>query len=475
MGRLQILLWSALQITVFVIGFAMQRANTDLALLNKIGSSVLISRGAGLCLAFMPFFLILSVCKKTIRFLVRRQVRLFSFFDSLHVISGVSTVILGIIHSVSHYINFYVIERDRILQGTAFQIHTRTIAGITGNIMICCVLVITFLSSRYFVKFNYETFTLSHKLYYVVFLAYLLHGTGCFVKGGSGQCYPYYSNLVLLIPLSLFLYEKIFRIFISRSEVVNLVLLQDGVQLKIKKKFEYFPGEYVMVNFPSVNRQYHPITISSCPKLEEEHIELSIKDCGDWSKKVLEYCKTSKEIVIKVDGPYVSPCCQYTQFETCIFVVSGIGITPFISIIKNFAISYLQGRTNKKMIIYWVCRDRTDIRWFEDIFSDLCDSIPESVLSIFIHITRPVEDPEIIRKISQGNFPAYDNVGTGFTRFRYSRPDFDKVFLDYTSTFSTSRTGVFVCGNDSLKASVSAAIKKYSRKNSELVQVVENF
>jgi NADPH oxidase len=387
-------------------------------------------------------------------------------------------VILGIIHSVSHYINFYVIERDKILQGTAFQIHTRTIAGITGNVMILAILIITFFSSNYFIKFNYEVFRISHKLYYIVFTAYLLHGTGCFVKGGSGQCYPYYSNLVMIGPLALFLYEKIFRIFIKPGEVKGMVLFQDGVQLKIKKKIEYFPGEYLMVNFPLINNQYHPITISSCPLLEED-IELSIKNCGDWSKKVLEYCtklKNASEIIVKVDGPYVSPCCKYVEFDRCIFVVSGIGITPFISIIKNFAIRYLKCRNSaKKMIIYWVCREREDIRWFENVFSDLCESIPESVLSIFIHITRPIEDPEIIRKISEGNFPAYDNVGSGLICFRYSRPDFDKIFLEYTSTFNSTKTGVFVCGNQGMKQSVSAAIKKYSRKNSELVEIQENF
>lgn len=468
---LNVVVWTAFQMIVFYAGFVMQRANTDLELLNKIGASVLISRGAGLCLAVIPFFLVLSVCKKTVRFICRRNTRLYSFFDSLHVISGVSTVIFGIIHSVSHYINFYVIQRDRILQGTAFQIHTRTIAGITGNVMVFCVIVIAFFSSNYFVKHSYELFRVSHKLYYIVFAAYLLHGTGCFVKGNSGQCYPYYSNVILLIPLSLFLYEKVYRLFIVKSEVINLGLLQDGVQIKIKKKFDYFPGEYVMVNFPLVNSEYHPITISSCPSLEED-IELSIKDCGDWSKKVLEHCRTTKQILVKVDGPYVSPCCAYLQFQKCIFVVSGIGITPFISIIKNFAMEYLAGKTDKKMVIYWVCRDREDIRWFEEVFSDLSESIPESALGIYIHITRALEDPEMVRKITEGNFPSYDKVSKIY--LRYSRPDFDRVFLDYTSG-NTGRTGVFICGNDSIKESVSKAIKKYSRSTCELVETIENF
>lgn len=470
---IKVALWGLLQITVFTTGFLMQKYNTDLAILNRIGTSVFISRGAGLCLAFTPFFLLLSVCKKTVRFLVRRQVKFFIFFDSLHVISGVSLVILGIIHSVSHYVNFHVIENERILQGSAYQIHTRTIAGITGNVMILSTLVLAFFSSNYIIKFNYEVFRITHKLYYVIFAAYLLHGTGCFVKGGSGRCYPYYSNIVILLPLTLFILEKIYRVFLRVVEVKELSLHQDGVQLKIDKKFEYFPGEYVMINFPSVNNQYHPITISSCPKLEEGIIELSIKNCGDWSKKVLEHCRTNEKIVVKVDGPYVSPCCRYIQFNTCIFIVSGIGITPFVSIIKNFAISYLQGNRGKKMIIYWVSRNREDIKYFEDVFGDLADSIPESALSINIYLTKSIEDPEMVRKISQGLFPAYDNIG--LNRLKYSRPDFDRVFLEYTQSFNSTATGVFICGNKSLKADASKAIKKYSRKSCELVEIVENF
>lgn len=473
---LKILSWSVLQTIIFTTGFILQKSNLDLQLLNKIGVSVFVSRGAGLCLAFTPFFLLLSVCKKTVRLLCRKQTKVFDFFNSLHVISGITVLVFGIIHSVSHYINFYVIERDRILQGKAFQIHTRTIAGITGNIMILCILVLSFFSLNYFTKNHFEVFRISHNLYYIVFTAYLLHGTGCFVKGGSGTCYPYYSNTILLGPLILFLYEKIFRIFITVSEVQDLVLLQDGVQIKIKKKFDYFPGEYIMINFPKVNNQYHPITISSCPTLEEEVIELSIKNNGDWSKKVLEHCRVTEKVIVKVDGPYLSPCCRYVEFDNCIFVVSGIGITPFISIIKNFAIEFLQGRrSDKKLILYWVCRDRDDIRWFEDVFSDLSDSVPESALSINIHLTVEVEDPEIVRKISKGNFEVYDKIGTSNTYLRYNRPDFDKIFLEYTRSSKTTSTGVFVCGNESLKEDLGKAIKKYSRNSCKLVHVVENF
>jgi NADPH oxidase 1 len=483
--------WIALQTAVFSFGLVSQYLNQDLRVLNQIGASVLLSRGAGLCLAVTNFFVILPMCKKSMSLLSTYFTKLPEILQKLHITAVYTIVFFSIIHSVSHYINFYVIDQNKIINSTMITIHYYTIAGITGHIMVCSLIVITVFSTSELLKRNYDAFITIHTFYLIYLGASIAHGLGCFVKGVSGVCYPYYSSVFTGIPLAMFLYERIYRmVAVPEVSTTSVQLYKDGVKLEIKRTFKYLPGQYLYVNFPQIDKiHWHPITISTCELLSPEVIGLCIKDVGDWSSKVREFCNNqgdvtdpsggSFQIKLKVDGPYFSPCNRHIEFDNIIFVCSGIGITPFLSIIKDFAMKYMTTEHmfifNKKIDIYWVSRNRDDIIWFEEIFSDLAYIIPSSNLNIKVYITDPVTDIEQVRDLSLGRNPKFDNLSDSKVLINYMRPDLAKEFLNYSTSVRDAKVGVFVCANEGLTDEVIKNCKKFSNKNVNFEYIVENF
>jgi len=474
-----LILWGTIQAAIFGAGFFLQKNNGDLRTLNKIGLSVLISRGAGMCLAIIPVFMVLPMCKKSMSFIGRCNRYIFQYLLSFHKITSITLVFFALIHSASHFVNFYIIEQSKILKTTMFNIHYKTVAGITGNVMMISIFFISCFSIKYFIKNNYNLFAITHNFYVLFFIAYIFHGTGCFVKGVSGICYPYYSGSIIIVPVLLFISEKTYRIFLGSRPIKKIEILKEGVKLEIERTFRYLPGEYVFVNFPEINKlEWHPITISSCMSLNPENIELCIKSVGDWSSKVKSLCHSKDIVNIKIDGPYLSPCSRHVDYDNVIFIISGLGITPFISIIKDFAMKYAACENSsvfkKKMSIYWVSKSRDDLEWFEEIFADVAETVPDNILNINLYITESIDDPEVIKDISLGRMETYDTINKGIY-MNYSRPNFNKILSGYSSKRSNITVGTFICGNSSITKSAIEAVKKYSNKNVSFEPNVEIF
>ncbi|MFA6430125.1 MAG: FAD-dependent oxidoreductase [Candidatus Paceibacterota bacterium] len=94
-----------------------------------------------------------------------------------------------------------------------------------------------------------------------------------------------------------------------------------------KDPYIYLAGQYVSVYLFGLTypKSY---TISSSPK--EKLVTLTIKKIGNFST-ALYYLNIGDSI--KVEGPYGD---FYPKIEdNCVFLASGIGVTPFISIIKD--------------------------------------------------------------------------------------------------------------------------------------------
>lgn len=474
-------IWCALQASIFTYGFLTQKYNTDLAVLNKIGLSVLLSRGAGLCLAVLPVFVILPMCKKTMSFLSNYCTKLPEILQQLHVLAAYTLAFFAAIHSVSHYVNFYVIDQNRIINSTISTIHHHTIAGITGHVMIVSLFIVFIFSANFLIREKYNTFIVIHSAYLFYFTAFMIHGTGCFVRGVSGKCYPYYSSAFAAVPMAIFVLERLHRvIFTPTVFTTSTTNYSDGVKITTKRNFDYIAGQYVFVNFPEVSKYYwHPITISSCPLLSLDTIGLSIKDVGDWTKSVRELCASKGVVQVRLDGPYYSPCRRHTEFDNVIFVCSGIGITPFLSIIKDFAMQYMSVdymfAFNRKIDIYWVSRNRQDIIWFEEIFSDLAFVIPAVNLNIMVFITDPNLDEIGVKDLSLGRNPGFDNLTDSKVLINYMRPDLNKLFSKYSYNNLNSKVGVFICANEGLTSDTIRTAEKFSNKNVSFECIVEKF
>jgi predicted ferric reductase len=92
-------------------------------------------------------------------------------------------------------------------------------------------------------------------------------------------------------------------------------------------------GQFLYVHFDSDKtlEEPHPFTISSAP--HEEDLRLSIKASGDWTQYLHEHLTAGANAL--VDGPYGEFNFK-TGSQKQVWVAGGIGITPFMSWMRDF-------------------------------------------------------------------------------------------------------------------------------------------
>ena len=98
----------------------------------------------------------------------------------------------------------------------------------------------------------------------------------------------------------------------------------------------YSPGQFCFMTFHSqnVSKEEHPFTISSSPT-QSGKLEFIIRTTGDWTGK-LHHLQPGDRVII--DGPYGHfSHISVPEAEEIIMIAGGIGITPFLSMLRYMA------------------------------------------------------------------------------------------------------------------------------------------
>lgn len=128
--------------------------------------------------------------------------------------------------------------------------------------------------------------------------------------------------------------------------------------------FENPPGcgkqnsAYVYIMLPWISKyEFHAFTVFPCTK--PNHSSLCISKCGDWTTKLTDTIATPTHKPAFVVGPFLSPFSSPAMdSENLIAVASGIGVTPAISLIKQYS------NTHRRLNLIWICRDAGLIEYF---------------------------------------------------------------------------------------------------------------
>lgn len=186
-----------------------QETDPRLAALNTLTFSVWLSRGAGLCLSVDGALILLPMCRNILR-TIRPSVRWLSLDESqlFHRQVAYSFLLWTIVHVSAHYVkyvyhentrasqqadlfSFYNIEKSRARPVLAIQMHYQEAGGLTGHIMLLCML---FMYTTAHVKIrqqSYETFWYTHHLFIPFLLGLYTHATGCFVRDTTRSFSPF--------------------------------------------------------------------------------------------------------------------------------------------------------------------------------------------------------------------------------------------------------------------------------------------
>ncbi|RAH47193.1 putative NADPH oxidase (NoxA) [Aspergillus brunneoviolaceus CBS 621.78] len=522
------LLFWGLQIVLFAVGWYLQVTNHKLDALNTLKYSVWISRGAGLVLSFDAAILLLPMCRNLLKTL-RPRLRWLPLDEAIwfHRQVAYSLLIFTIIHTAAHYVNFYNVEKNHLRPVTAVQIHFTEAGGITGHVMLLCMMLMYTTAHQRIRQQSFETFWYTHHLFVPFYLALYTHATGCFVRDTTDPISPFagkrFWNHCLgyegwrweLVGGALYFCERLYREIRSRRDTVITKVIRhpyDAMEIQFRKpSMKYKAGQWLFIQVPEVSsNQWHPFTITSCPF--DPYISVHVRQVGDFTRALgdalgcgpaqardlegldplgmyeVALQNGQKMPKLRVDGPYGAPAEDVFENEIAVLIGTGIGVTPWASILKS--IWHLRARPNpprrlRRVEFIWVCKDTSSFEWFQALLSSLESQSASTAayegsvefLRIHTYLTQRLDDDTAANIYLNSVGQDLDPLTELRSRTNFGRPDFKRLFSamrdglqdqSYMSGLydnTPTQVGVYFCGPNAAARQIREAALSTSTKD----------
>lgn len=271
----------------------------------------------------------------------------------------------------------------------------------------------------------------------------------------------------------------------------------------------YKAGQWLFLNCPSVSRQqWHPFTITSCPF--DPYVSVHVRQVGDFTRSLADVLGAGPQQAnlydeldpmgmyevalqhgqemprLRIDGPYGAPAEDVFDNEIALLVGTGIGVTPWASILKNIwhlRLSPNPPKRLRRVEFIWVCKDTTSFEWFQALLSSLeaqsmSMTMPgdegQEFLRIHTYLTQRMD-------IDTANNIVLNSVGADrdpltelSSRTNFGRPDFLKLLGGMRDGIVTgnyikglevgtgrkTEVGVYFCGPNSAATEIKKACQK---------------
>ncbi|KAL2271026.1 hypothetical protein VTJ83DRAFT_397 [Remersonia thermophila] len=509
---------------LFAYGWIKQKNDPRLAPLNLLQYSVWISRGAGLVLSVDGMLILLPVCRTVMRW-IRPKIRWLPLDENLwmHRQLAYAMLLFTILHTLGHYVNFYNVEKTQVRNVLALHIHYAQPGGITGHVMLLCMLLMYTTAHHRIRQQSFETFWYTHHLFIPFFLALYTHTLGCFVRDTvespspfAGKefwdhCLGYLGWRWELFTGGMYLFERLYReVRALRTTKITRVVRHpyDVVEIQFQKpSFKYKAGQWLFLQVPEVSKyQWHPFTITSCP--HDPYVSVHIRQVGDFTKalgnrvgagpaqsKLYDNIdpmgmydvalKNGQDMpALRIDGPYGAPAEDVFENEIAVLIGTGIGVTPWASILKN--IWHLRNSPNpptrlRRVEFIWVCKDTTSFEWFQTLLSSLEQQSTEAAripgssgvefLRIHTYLTQRLDVDTAQNIVLNSVGMEVDPLTELKSRTNFGRPNFlkiftsmrdgiiDRTYLNGLETNVRTTVGVYFCGPSAAARDIKKACK----------------
>ncbi|EEP78645.1 hypothetical protein UREG_03491 [Uncinocarpus reesii 1704] len=514
-------LFHGMQLGVFIYGWWKQAGDIRLAPLNTLQYSVWISRGAGLVLSVDGTLILLPMCRTLLRY-VRPKFRWLPLDESVwfHRQVAYSLLFFSLVHTIAHYVNFFNVEKSQVRKETAVQIHYTQAGGITGHIMLLCMLLMYTTAHARIRQQAFETFWYTHHLFVPFLLGLYTHATGCFVrdtldplspfagKDFWDHCIGYEGWRWELFGGGIYLIERLYReVRAARETKITKVVRHpyDAMEIQFSKpSMRYKAGQWLFIQVPDISKtQWHPFTITSCPF--DPYVSIHIRQVGDWTRALGNRLgcgpEQAKDIdgldplgmyeiavqngqtmpKIRIDGPYGAPAEDVFDNEIAILIGTGIGVTPWASILKN--IWHLRAGPNpptrlRRVEFIWICRDTSSFEWFHALLSSLeAQSAADSrsgqeFLRIHTYLTQRFDQDTAANIMLNSVGQQVDPLTELRTGTKFGRPDFktffsalrnglvDQTYMPGLDASLRTDVGVYFCGPNVAAKDIRKAAKE---------------
>jgi NADPH oxidase len=271
-----------------------------------------------------------------------------------------------------------------------------------------------------------------------------------------------------------------------------------------KPSFKYVAGQWLFLNVPEVSTfQWHPFTISSAP--DDPYISVHIRQVGDFTTALgerlgctsaladaitrsasgkndksgqpeSEFVDVSEALnaaknwpTLRIDGPYGAPAEDVFKHEVAVLIGTGIGVTPFASILKN--IWWMQQKNKlgalRRVEFIWINRDTGSFEWFQTLIKNLEDAQTDpNFLTIRMYLTGKLSEDVTNNIIVNDAGMEFDALTDLKSRTNFGRPNFPVIFDNLRQSIESglylpgresslvTGVGVYYCGPSALAKSI---------------------
>lgn len=332
-----------LVLTIIIWASAIDFEPLSLGYLRHFG---LLFAAVGLVLIFMQFVFVSRIKAIENGFGLDRMLRWHRFFGR----SGLGFLWL---HAVL-IVLFRLIKFGDLFLSTFIWVGVAALLGFSVTAMLA--------SSYKKLGLLYEIWRNIHLFNYLLFPFVLVHVFYFSVGAGS-------SFLLIWILLAVFcaflIVYRIVRILAIRRnpyEVIGVKQEAEDIWSLIfeGKRIDFRPGQFMIIQLLRNGRlsSPHPFTISNSPT--RENLSITPKELGDFTKTIKETRVGDQAFI---DAPYgVFSFLNYRQDEL-VFIAGGIGITPFISMLRYIC----DQKLNLRVTLFWANRNESSLCFREEL------------------------------------------------------------------------------------------------------------
>ncbi|KAF3794316.1 Ferric reduction oxidase 7 [Nymphaea thermarum] len=317
-----------------------------------------------------------------------------------HIWLGHVTMLLFTLHGLCFIVSFAL---QGALQNEIISWQDTDVSVFPGVISLSAGLLMWATSLSPVRKYYFELFFYTHQLYIVFVIFFALH-VGYFIFCAAAGA------------IFLFVLDRFLRFCQSRTTVDVLsakCLPCEAIELTLSKpqNMTYSPLSFIFVQVRELSwSQWHPFSVSSSPLDGRLHLTVLIKGLGQWTQELREsilnvqkhpqmsmpYLHSSK-ITAAVEGPYGHESPYYLQYENLILVAGGIGISPFIAILRDILHRATEKRTclPKNILLVWSVKKSKELSLLSTVdVTCICSSFPITLnLEVQTYVTQESEPP----------------------------------------------------------------------------------
>lgn len=180
--------------------------------------------------------------------------------------------------------------------------------------------------------------------------------------------------------------ESIWKVksVIPENQDVTSLVLEDGAGGRDKFDLRE-PGQFASISVKTEDgwTEPHPFTISGAP--EDESLRFTIKKSGEFTSTIPDI-KPGTEVMCA--GPFGVFCKDIDRQEEIVMIAGGVGITPFLSVLRHFSKTGARNRVT----LFWANKTLADAFALEEL-AGLSEKLDLKIIAVLSRDEPPADNP----------------------------------------------------------------------------------